>query len=84
MNYEEKLDKKLLFITEMFYGSDNERATFYALGMIETLAPILIEMVEYLNEINKVELNTQRPGGEISMSAKLSYSALKRFEDFIK
>ena len=37
------------------------------------------KLVEALEKINREELNSQRPGGGYSNSAKISYEALKEF-----
>lgn len=35
-------------------------------------------LIKALRDINKNELNIQRPGGGLSLSAKISYSALRK------
>jgi len=52
------------------------------LAMLSCYAEMIQDMREILNalkEVNKEELNNQRPGGGYSRSATISYNAIQKF-----
>lgn len=83
--HEESIDMdKLTHIALMEYYPEQNPMHFIEHSAYTDLLREAMKLREALTDINRVELNSQRPGGGHSQSARISYDALANFNEFIK
>jgi hypothetical protein len=66
---------------QIVYMIKNSKHDFHVIELEPTLQ-LMEEMAKSLEQINKEEINSMRPGGGFSMSARISYEALEKYRKF--